>query len=140
MITDEEIYRLSPEERHAWIASLNEDETAVLHCSDGNRYTLVFVSLLKRLLADEMEPSYRFRFLSWLDKCGDNWLTPEKIAAVHPMCDDGHDMFCEAKKLGPGKMFDVFARWEVFNAFVALNPSLLTAIKMPRAYQYKRSA
>jgi hypothetical protein len=32
------------------------------------------------------------------------------------------------------------ARWEVFIAFVALNPSLLTAIKTPRYYNSRRSA
>jgi hypothetical protein len=133
MMTADQIARQSSEERSAWLASLNDDETAIVHSAVGNRYTLVFVSLVKRLLAAEMEPAYRLRFLEWLDKCADNWLTPEAIAAVDPMCDDGFEMVHEARKLGAGKMFDVFARWEVFNAFVALNPSLLTAIKMPRA-------
>jgi len=39
-------------------------------------------------------------------------------------------MVREAMKLGSHKALDVFAKWEVFNAFVALNPSLLTAIKI----------
>jgi hypothetical protein len=37
-------------------------------------------------------------------------------------------------KLGPKKYFSVIASWEVFNAFVALNPSLLAAIKMGPGY------
>jgi hypothetical protein len=49
-------------------------------------------------------------------------------------------MVREAQKLGAGKSLDVFARWEVFNAFIALNPSLMAAIKMPRKYRYSRSA
>jgi hypothetical protein len=126
-------------EHHAWIESMTDDEKAILYCPVGHRYTLVFVSLVKRLLAAEMEPAYRLRFLEWLDKCAANWLTPETIAALHPMCDDGYEMVREAQKLGASKMFDVFARWEVFNAFVALNPSILTAIEMPRRYHNSRS-
>jgi hypothetical protein len=131
MITDEQIDRQSGDERSAWLASLNEDESAIVHTPDGHKYTLVFVSLVKRLLVDEMEPAYRLRFLEWLDKCADTWLRPDMVAVIEPMCADGYEMVREAQKLGAGKMFDVFARWEVFNAFVALNPSILAAIKLP---------
>jgi hypothetical protein len=117
-------------EHCAWIDSLNDDESLIMHCPTGYRYTLVFVSIVKMLLAEEMPQAYRLRFLEWLDKCGDQWLSADAIAAVQPMCADGHEMVREAQKLGPRKVLDVFARWEVFNAFVALNSSLLTAIKI----------
>ncbi len=41
-------------------------------------------------------------------------------------------------KLGAKKALDVLARWEVFNAIVALSPSILVAIKMPRCQPWDR--
>jgi hypothetical protein len=132
MTDDTEIYAngRTYAEHCAWIEAMNDDESLILHCPTGHRYTLVFVSIVKMLLAEEMPQAYRLRFLEWLDKCGDQWLSADAIAAVQPMCADGHEMVREAQKLGPRKVLDVLARCEVFNAFVALNSSLLTAIKI----------
>jgi hypothetical protein len=140
MITSEQIGRQSSEERGAWLASLNDDESAIVHTPIGYRYTFVIISEAKRLLAHELPTADRLRFLEFLDSCADKSLTTEAIAAIEPMCDEAYEMVKEARKLGAGKALDVFARWEVFNAFVALNPSLLTAIKMPRSYNSRRSA
>jgi hypothetical protein len=140
MITSEQIGRQSSEERGAWLDSLNDDENAIVHCPVGHRYTLVIISEAKRLLAHELHTADRLRFLEFLDSCADKSLTTEAIAAIEPMSDEAHEMVKEARKLGASKALDVFARWEVFNAFVALNPSLLTAIKMPRNYNSTRSA
>jgi hypothetical protein len=117
-------------EHCAWIDAMSEDEKAILCTPVGHRYTLVYISLVKRLLAAELSPAYRIRFLEWLDRCGDSWLTPDKIATVAPMDDNGYEMLCEATKLGAKKALDTVATCDVFNAFVALNPTLLTAIKM----------
>lgn len=106
------------------------DEKHIVYCAIGHRYTLVLVSILKKLLTEDMPSAYRLRLLQWLDKCGDQWLSPEAIAAVQPMCADGYEMVREAQKLGPKKALDVYAKADVFRAFVALNPSLLTAIKL----------
>jgi hypothetical protein len=92
------------------------------------------------LLVMDLSAEHRLRFLEFLDRCTDNFLTAEAIAAVEPMCDQAYEMVKEARKLGPSKALDVFARWEVFNAFIALNPGLLTAIKMPRSYNSRRSS
>ena len=45
------------------------------------------------------------------------------------MPDEGREIIKEARKLGD-KWLDVVARWEVFTAFVAMNPTLLAALKM----------
>jgi hypothetical protein len=139
MITHEQINRLSSEERAAWLASLNDDETAIVHVPTGHRYTLVIISETKRWLAHELSAAHRLRFLEFLDRCTDNVLTAEAIASVEPMCDEAYEMVKEARKLGADKALDVFARWDVFNAFIALNPSILIAIKMPRRYHNSRS-
>jgi hypothetical protein len=130
MITSEQIGRQSSEERHAWLDSLNNDESAIVHTPVGHRYTLVIISELKRILLQPLAAEHRLRFLEFLDSQTDHFLTAEAIAAVKPMCDEAYEMVKEARKLGAAKSLDVFARWEVFNAFVALNPSILAAIKM----------
>jgi hypothetical protein len=135
MMTDEQIHRLSYEERDAWLASLNDDENAIVHTPFGHRCTLVMVSIIKRILAAEISTSYRLQFLEWLDKIGREWMSPESVALIEPMCDAGYEMVSEAQKLGAKKALDVYAKHEVFSAFVALNPSLLTVLKMPPTYR-----
>jgi hypothetical protein len=134
MMANEQLKGLSDQERSAWLDSMNEDETAIVGCAVARRFTLVFISLVKNLLAGELPTEYRLKFLQWLDRRNEPWESPQVIAAIEPMCDDGYQLLREAMKLGAKKGFDVIASWEVFNAFVALNPSLLTAIKMGRGY------
>jgi hypothetical protein len=141
MITNEQIDRQSGDERSAWIDSLNEDESAILHCPIGRRYTFVFISLVKQLLADkDLPPDYRLKYLEWLDRRDEPWESPQIISAIEPMCDDGYLLLRETMKLGPKKGFDTIASWEVFNTFVALNPSILTAIKTGPGFHHRRSA
>ena len=130
MITSEQIGRQSSDERIAWLDSLNGDESAIVHTPVGHRYTIVIISEIKRRLLQPLSAAHRLRFLEFLDSHTDLVLTAEAIAAIEPMCDEALEMVEEARKLGAAKALDVFARWEVFNAFVALNPSILTAIKM----------
>ena len=130
MMTSEQIHAMPDEARRAWLDSLQGDEKEIMNCSTGHKYTLVFISLVKNLLTKEMPANYRLRFLEWLNDCADARLTPEIIALVEPMCDDGNEMVREAMKLGAKKALDVCAKHEVFSAFVALNPSLLHAIKL----------
>jgi len=100
-----------------------------LWCSTGHRYTLICVSLAKRVLQLEMAEAERLELLQRLDKMVDQWLTAEAIAAVQPICNRGYKLIEEAEPLG-NKALDVYARSDVFDAFTALNPSLLTAIEI----------
>jgi hypothetical protein len=127
-------------EHHAWIEAMNDDEKAILHCPVGHRYTLVMISEAKRMLLMDLSAEHRLRFLEFLDRCTDIFAA-DAIAQIKPMCDEAYEMVKEARKLGARKALDVLARCEVFNAFVALNPSLLAAIKMTSGrYHQRRSA
>ncbi len=107
-------------------------------CTTINRTELVYVSLVKRELAGDMPANFRFRFLQWLDgraRPNSEWenlpLTPGVIAVVEPMDDRAYgELMGEIMKLGKFDRINAVGREDVFSAFVALNPSLLTAIKM----------
>lgn len=113
----------------------------------GYQYTVVIVSITKRMLADDIPPEWRLKFLERLDQMAtdgnDRWLTPQMVAAIEPMCDRGHELYSEAAKLDRGKpgrpgMLDALAKF--FPAFAVLNPSLMTALEMePRRHGYFRS-
>jgi hypothetical protein len=96
----------------------------------GYKYTLVSISITKRMLEMEIPAEYRLKFLEHLDKreSSDIWLTAEMIAAIEPICDKGYEIVREAKKLPNGKYLDVYA--ERFSTFAVLNPSLIAALKM----------
>jgi hypothetical protein len=122
MIPSQQISEMSDAQRSAWIDSLTEDESEILHCPQTSKCVLVFISLLKQLLADDIPASYRLKFLQWLDRRNDWWCSLEIIAAIDPMCDDGHELLRETMKLGHKKGFDTLGSWEVFNAFVCAQP------------------
>ena len=134
MITDAEIHQMPEDSHRAWINSLSEDERHILHAPIAWRYTLVMISVVKRYLAEDIPADFQLRFLSWLEKDSGEW-GADTIAAIQPVCDDAYEMVTEARKLGSKEQFDTFAQWEIFNAFVALNPSLLAAIKSRSSYR-----
>jgi hypothetical protein len=107
-------------------------------CPVGHQYTLVLVSLTKRLLEEEMPAAYRLQFLEHLEKIGDKWLTAEMVAAVEPVCDKGYEIIREVQKLGAKKALNVYAKH--FKTFAGLNPSLIAALKTSPLYQTRRSA
>lgn len=129
MMTSERLSRLPSDEREAWEASLSENEKVILYSATGHRYMVVSIAEAKwALLGDDLPPVPRLRVLEFLESCSDTF-SQEAIAAVQPMPAEGREIVGEALKLGP-KWLDVVARWEVFGALVAINPSLLTALKM----------
>jgi hypothetical protein len=139
MMTDAQIKSMPDEARSAWLSSLQGDEKCIVHCSQTSKLLLVLASVLKRYLAGDIPTEYRFRFLQWLEKfekLSDGWLTADAIAMIDPMCDDGYEIVTEARKLGGDsakerwpKAFAIFKKHEIFSAFVALNPSLLTVLR-----------
>jgi hypothetical protein len=93
----------------------------------GYAYTIVDISLNKRLLRADMPATERLKILEGLG--GDqNWLTREMVAAIEPMDDHGYELASEAHKLPEGKVLDVFA--DHFATFAVLNPSLIAALEM----------
>lgn len=94
----------------------------------GYKYTIVHISLNKRLLRADMPANERLRILEGLEGGDQNWLTREMIAVVEPMCAKGYQIASEALKLNSGKALDVFA--DHFATFSSLNPSLIAALEM----------
>ncbi len=72
-------------------------------CPIGYLYTLVMMSITKRMLAMDIPAEYRLKFLEHLDKNAtrDIWLNAEMIAAIEPICDKGYEIVREANKLEP---------------------------------------
>jgi hypothetical protein len=96
----------------------------------GYKYTIVHISLNKRLLSDDMPASERLKILEGLeiDDLDRHWLTNDMVAAIEPMDDHGYEIVSEAHKLPEGKVLDVFA--DNFATFAVLNPSLIAALEM----------
>jgi hypothetical protein len=83
MMTDAEIISMPDAARFVWLNSLQSDEQQILDCSTGHRYTMVVFSTIKRYLAEEDAPTlYRLKFLEYLDKLSDAWLTAEAVAMI----------------------------------------------------------
>jgi hypothetical protein len=101
----------------------------------GYAYTIVRISLDKRLLQDEMSARERLEILERFQLSEHRWLTPAMIAAIEPMCDKGNEIISEACKLDPGKTLDVFA--EHFPTFAVLNPSLIAVLEMMPGHKPK---
>jgi hypothetical protein len=78
-------------------------------CLIGHQYTLVWISITKRLLTGDRPAEYRLKFLQHLDKraADDSWLNGEMIAALEP-CAKGYEIVLEAQKLGPNKALDAY--------------------------------
>ena len=111
----------------------NADVTAFLienAIPRGYAYTIVGISIDKRLLRDEMPAKERLEILESLEVSASDrlWLTPEMVAAIEPMCDKGNEIVNEARRLDIGKILDVYA--EHFPTFAVLNPSLIAAFRM----------
>jgi hypothetical protein len=96
----------------------------------GYKYTIVHISLNKRLARSDMPADERLRILEMLEvhDLDRIWLKTDMVAAIEPMDDRGYEIASEAHKLPEGKVFDVFA--DRFATFAALNPSLLAALRL----------
>src|ERR1700682_6181406 len=103
MITDEQIHRQTYQERDAWLASLDDDETAIAHTPVGHRWTLVVISETKRLLSMNLSAEQRLRFLEFLESCTDNFLTAEAVSIIEPMGDEAYELLKETRRLGAKK-------------------------------------
>jgi hypothetical protein len=120
------------------MSDANQDDVLISACPATSKVELVYVSMVKRLLAGELPANFRLRFLQWLDerdRQSEEWrnlrITSGMIAAIEPMCERAHGaLMGEITKLGKFDRISAIGREDVFSAFVALNPSLLTAIRM----------
>jgi hypothetical protein len=120
----------------AWLAALSDDGKLAVYTPAGYIHLMLWASAAKRALQWEMKPGKRLKLLEKLNSLTDNYLTPEMLAIIEPMCDTQVEMMNEARsldreddRLGQAS-FDVLTSWRVFKHFRRLNQSLLAAIKL----------
>jgi hypothetical protein len=83
-----------------------------------------------------MKAGQRLQFLEWINGQTCTSVTPEMLEMVEPMSETEMKMMHEARSLnrkddpGGSTSFDVLTSKEVFEDFLALNPSLLAAITL----------
>ena len=114
-----------------------EEENTVLHFPTGHRHTLLFIAYVKHILVNvEMKAGQRLQFLEWINGQTCTSITPEMLEMIEPMSDTEMKMMHEARSLnrkddpGGSVSFEVLTSKEVFEDFLALNPSLLAAITL----------
>jgi hypothetical protein len=134
MIRLQEPELLPYEDHSAWQATWNEDERLLAYTPCGYQHDLVVISQVKRILLDEMPPDLRLRFLEVLHKMVHGILTVEAMQRVEPACDTAMKMLDEMKLLSIDDKCRLLMRWNVIAAFINLNPSILDAVKLCRAY------
>jgi hypothetical protein len=111
-----------------------EEENAVLHFPTGYRHTLLFIAYVKHILVNvEMKAGQRLLFLEWINGQTCQVITPEMLEMIQPMSDTEMKMMYEAQSLSRKDDLGGLASFriltgEVFEDFLALNPSLLVAI------------
>lgn len=104
----------------------------------GYRYSMLAVSLVKRMLATDakLRPMER---LQWLEQLTDEGgvLSADQVAAIEPLDDVGLQMLHAGMSLDLHKekpphnaSFNMLTRGDVFRHFVRLNPSLLEAARL----------
>jgi hypothetical protein len=122
---------LQPTDDHAaWQSTWNDDEHSLAHTPPGYWDTLVDISLIKRVLQDEMTPGLRLRFLEVLNKLVHGHLTLEAMQVVEPACNTAMKMLDEMKQLEIGDKLRLMSKWNVIAAFCNLNKSIIEAIKL----------
>jgi hypothetical protein len=133
---------LQPYEDHSqWQSTWNDDEQWLAHTPPGYWDNLVDISLVKRVLQDELTPALRLRFLEVLNKFVRGHLTLEAMQAVAPACNTAMKMLDEMKQLEIGDKLRLMTNWNVVAAFCNLNPSIIEAIHLfDRTGQHQRSA
>jgi hypothetical protein len=131
--------RLKPEPRGsedhlAWLASLTDGERMVAHCPPGYWQMLVEIAQIKRILLGKLPADLRLRFLETMNDRVHGILTLEAMQCVEPACDVAMKMLDEMKALHVSDQRKLFMRWNVFAAFINLNPSIFEAIKLMMPY------
>jgi hypothetical protein len=126
---------MSGEEARAWWATLSDEEKMVAYVPCGYQHLLLIIAYVKRtLVLCEMKAGERLHMLEWLNKQTDNYILPEMLAVIEPMSDAEMAMMHEARSLdqegSDSKSFEILTSQKVFNSFLALNPSILAAIRL----------
>lgn len=126
---------LHAEQRGAWLDSLSSDASAIVHTPPGYLHILLLAALTKRALQEKLSVSHRLHFLEKLNCLTDDYLTPYMLSMVEPASDTEFQMIAAARSLDSpddkagSASFRVLSTPSVYAHFVALNPSLLAALR-----------
>jgi hypothetical protein len=96
----------------------------------GHRFSLVWIAIVKRLLADQhLKPGERLDLLEKLNAVTDSYLDADMLAAVSPASDVETQIFLEAATLDGSDercraSFNVLTRGPVFLLFRSLLPAI----------------
>jgi hypothetical protein len=118
------------EDQSAWQATWNDDEKLLAHTPPGYWISLIEIAQIKRTLLSEMPADLRLRFLNCLHERVHGPITLEAMQRIEPACDVAMKMLNEMRILNSNDRHKLLMRWNVMSSFVALNPSIMTAIRM----------
>jgi hypothetical protein len=113
-----------------------EEEAAVIHFPFGHRFTLLFIAYVKHILVNvDMKAAQRLQFLEWINEQTCMVIQREMLEMIQPMSCTEMKMMHEAGSLDrkddpAGSASFKVLTGEVFEDFLALNPSLLAAIML----------
>lgn len=117
----------------AWLHSLSPEERMIVGVPPGQMFGFLVIAYIKHaLLHCKMTAGERLEILECLNRTFD----PATLAAIEPMSETEIAMVHEARSLDREDdsesmaSYRVLTRVTVFDNFVRLNPSILTAIKM----------
>ncbi len=118
-------------EDHAlWQMTWSKDESLLAHTPPGYWYDLVNISMVKRVLQQQMPADLRLSFLELLNKYVRGILSLEAMQAVTPACDTTMAMLDEMRHLGIENKCRLMRDWNVMAGFCNLNPTLIEAMKL----------
>lgn len=138
-MNDEQIDRMSADEKSAWIETLSDDEWKILWAPAAGKYGLVLAAQIKSLLLKPGATAHsRMNLLQALHRIPDSFVSADAIATIAPACATARQMFSELMTLPNYQVPALFWRQEPFSSFAALNPSLLDAIKLCNFHPHPR--
>ena len=113
---------------------MSDDERMILYTPIGYLHAMVAISVTKRALATrKLSTGEQLEMLEALGKTVDRYLTAEAVAAIKPICETGAQIVHEAMQADGEhgiESFHLLSSLEVFNNLLALNPSLMDAIRL----------
>jgi hypothetical protein len=115
----------------AWVDSLTGDDYRIVHMPAGYLFSFAHIAYFKHgLLNVEMTAHERLRFLNYIARCVEGFITAEAVAAIEPSCATAVQMMQELQKVPRERRMRAFEDGDVFRLLAKLNPSLLGALRL----------
>jgi hypothetical protein len=154
-VTNDHLGAMSQDERIAWLDSMDDDESLVVHMPPGHWHSLVMAAYFKRaLLGSRMPADVRLRLLEALDGMADGIsVSHAVVAAVQPASGDLMKIIHEARALDPEPerdaagnftrapdkaSFDMLTSWECRWHIIKAQPDILLALRLAPSAAWHR--